>query len=192
MKPKHITRKEASEVLDNIDEELNYFKPIEDVDSFCNPSSFVNNYVLRQVNQIWPDKSKAEVSAIKFAQKIGVPVPKIYYYDVFQLEPIGVSTTYKSKIFKDFSKSTGAIFGYNNVSDSTLDSSTNISYTTSISDIVKGNSNSSNYNLSSNKINLNTTPTNNSFYNKSVNVTLPQDVYSGIQSEKMANQEYRF
>lgn len=81
MKPKHITKTKATKVLANIGEELIYFKPIIDDDSFCNPSSFVNNYVLRQVNQIWPDKSKAEVSAIKFAQKIGVPVPKIYYYD---------------------------------------------------------------------------------------------------------------
>lgn len=81
MKPEHIKRKEAVEVLSKINEELIYFEPIVDHDSFCNPSSFVNSYVLRQVNPLWPDKAEAEASAMKFADKIGLPVPKIYYYD---------------------------------------------------------------------------------------------------------------
>jgi RIO-like serine/threonine protein kinase len=81
MKPKHLTRSQAKELLRKISEDLKYFKPIKDKDSFCNPCTFVNDYVVRQVNPIWPDKAEAEVCAINFARKIGIPAPEIIWWD---------------------------------------------------------------------------------------------------------------
>jgi serine/threonine protein kinase len=81
MKPNHITKTEAKRILAKIGESIRYFKPIKDPDSFCNPCSFLNGYVLRQVSPIWPNKAEAEVYAIDFAKQLGIPVPKILYWD---------------------------------------------------------------------------------------------------------------
>ena len=36
---------------------------------------------VRQINQNWNNKAEAEVSAIKFARKIGIPAPDIVFWD---------------------------------------------------------------------------------------------------------------
>lgn len=104
MKPKHITRSKAKALLKNLGEDLDYFKPIIDKDSFCNPCTFANKYVIRQVNTNWPNKAEAEACAINFARKMGIPSPEIIYWDKNYIIYKKIEGKNLSKIWKGLDK----------------------------------------------------------------------------------------
>ena len=107
MKPKQLTKTQAKDLMAKLGEPLREFKPLLDKDSFCNPVTFVNKYVVRKINQEWHRKAEAEVSAIQFAKiHTSIPVPEIVYWDSEFIIYKKIDGENASKIWDTLSKRT--------------------------------------------------------------------------------------